>query len=212
MAPAKRISLNHMLLSAALVVSVLVFALSFAAKPALTTQPQEQIKVAGHLELSGIRARHMFLQQRGDKYYLFLRRVDKNDFAIVDVTDPSKPVLVDRNSLKEPPGGDVEMPAPGSALAIAFVPDSSSGAAASASAAKLPTETINLIDLSDPKRPKTIRTFKGVTSVAADDGRKLVFIANDEGLWVVSHHRNRPMPLCTSEFSAAEIYSMPDCR
>ena len=81
--------------------------------------------------------------------------------------------------------------------------------AASASAAKLPTETIHLIDLSDPKRPKTIRTFKGVTSVATDDGRKLVFLVNDEGLWVVSHHRTRPLPLCTSE---AEISSMPECR
>jgi hypothetical protein len=179
---------------------------SFAAKPALTTPAQEQIKVAGHLELPGIRVRHMLLQQRGDKYYLFLRRVDKNDFAIVDVTDPTKPVLVDRNSLKEAPGGEVEMPAPGSALAIAFVPDNSSG---TASAAKLATETIHLIDLSDPKRPKTIRTFKGVTSVATDEGRKLVFLVNDEGLWVVSHHRNRPLPLCTSE---AELSSMPECR
>lgn len=206
---AKRISHNHMPLSAALVVSVLVFALSLAAKPAPTTPPQEQIKVAGHLELSGIRAQHMFLQQRGDKYYLFIRRVDKNDFAIVDVTDPSKPVLVERNALKEPPGAEVEMPEPGSALAIAFVPDKSPGSGASASTGKLPTETINLVDLSDPKKPKTIRTFKGVTSVATDQGRKLVFIANDEGLWVVSHHRNRPLPFCTSE---SEISPMPDCR
>jgi len=206
---AKRISLNLMPLSGALVVSILAFAVSFGAKPALTTHAQEQIKVAGHLELPGIHVRHMFLQQRGDKYYLFLRRVDKNDFAIVDITEPTKPVLVERNSLKEPPGGDVEMPSPGSALAIAFVPDSSSSAAASPAAAKLPTETIHLIDLSDPKRPKTIRTFKGVTSVATDDGRKLVFLVNDEGLWVVSHHRNRPLPLCTSE---AEISSMPECR
>ena len=202
---AKRISPNLTSLCAALVVSVL----AFAAGPALTTPAQEQTKVAGHLELPGIHVRHMLPQQRGDKYYLFLRRVDKNDFAIVDATDPTKPVLVDRNSLKEAPGGEVELPAPGSALAIAFVPDSSSGAAASASAAKLPTETIHLIDLSDPKRPKTIRTFKGVTSVATDDGRKLVFLVNDEGLWVVSHHRSRPLPLCTSE---AEISSMPECR
>ena len=114
---AKRISLNLMPLSGALVVSILAFAVSFGAKPALTTHAQEQIKVAGHLELPGIHVRHMFLQQRGDKYYLFLRRVDKNDFAIVDITEPTKPVLVERNSLKEPPGGDVEMPSPGSALA-----------------------------------------------------------------------------------------------
>jgi len=205
---ANRISLNLMSLVRILVVSILAFALGFTAKTARTAQQaQEQIKVAGHVELPGINVQHMYLQQRGDKYYLFLRRVDKNDFAIADVTDPTKPVLVDRNALKEPSGGQVEMPASGSALAIAFVPDSNSGTAASA--AKLPTETIHLVDLSDPKRPKTIRTFKGVTSVATDDGRKLVFLVNNEGLWVVSHHRNRPLPLCTSE---SEITSMPECR
>jgi hypothetical protein len=99
------------------VVSVVAFANSLAAQPPRTTETQELVSVAGHLDLQGMAVKQIFLQQRGNKYYLFLRRVDKNDFAIVDVTEPTKPVLVDRNSLKEPPGGDVEMPSPGSALA-----------------------------------------------------------------------------------------------
>ena len=182
---------------------VLVLSLSSA-------QSQEQVSVAGHLELQGIRVKQMHLQQRGSKYYLFLRRADKNAFAIIDVTNPSNPVLADKNALAQPAGGSVDLPAPGSALAIAFAPDSGSAASAGRDAAdSLPTETVRLIDLTDPRHPKTIKTFSKVTTVANDDGRKLVFLVNNEGLWIVSHHRNRPLPMCTSE---SELESIPDCQ
>jgi hypothetical protein len=196
---------------AALLILIFSFVTVTLGKPPIPTSPQEQIKIAGHLDLPGIHVRHMFLQQRGEKSYLFLRRADKNDFAIVDVTDPSKPVLIDRSALREPAGGHVDMPPSGSALALAFVPERTSGTAdsgAPASAAGLPTESVRMIDLSDPKHPKTVKTFKGVTSVATDDGRKLVFLTNSEGLWIVSHHLNRPLPLCTSE---SDLTIMPEC-
>ena len=193
--------------SAGLLILVFFFSAATIAKPPVPPSPQEQIKVAGHLDLPGMQVRNMFLQQRGDKSYLYLRRADKNAFAIVDVTDPSKPVLIERRALEQPPGGSVDLPAPGSAFGISFVPDSSSGSA-STSSAPLPTETIQLLDFSDPKHPKPVKTIKGVTSVAKDDGRRLVFIVNNEGLWVVSHHRNRPMPMCTT---ADAEKAEPDC-
>jgi hypothetical protein len=55
------------------------------------------------------------------------------------------------------------------------------------------------MDLSDPKHPRTIRTFNGVTSILPDDTRKLVFIASNEGLSVLSHKQPFHLPLCTSE-------------
>jgi len=191
-----------LLFSAASLISLVSFTLAFAANPPAAPKPQEETKVVGHLELPGMHVQHIFMQQREDKNYLLLRRTDMNSFAIVDVTDPSKPVLIDRHALRERAGGHLEMPPPGSVLALAFAPEAdsgSAGAAAKASSASLPTETVRLIDLSDPKHPKTVRAFKGVTSVATDDGRKLIFLVNNEGLWIVSHHRERPLPLCTSE-------------
>jgi hypothetical protein len=53
--------------------------------------------------------------------------------------------------------------------------------------------------MSDPKNAKTLKTFKGVTSIYPDDGRTLVYLVNGEGLWIISHRMLRPMPLCTSE-------------
>ena len=190
---------------------ILVFALSqsFEGRPARAAQTPVQVSVAGHLELQGMSVKHIFVQQRGSKYYLLLRRADKNAFAIVDVTNPGNPILTDRNALSEPAGGSVDLPAQGSALAIAFVPDTTPAAAAGKPANSLPTETVRLVDLGDPRHPKTVKTFNKVTSVASDDGRKLVFLVNNEGLWIVSHFRNRPLPLCTSE---SEIQPLPDCQ
>lgn len=172
---------------------ILALAQRFEGQPPRAPQSPVQVSVAGHLELQGIRVKQIFVQQRGSKYFLFLRRADKNAFAIVDVTNPGNPVLADRNALPEPAGGNVDLPAPGSALAIAFVPDSAPATAAGKPGESLPTETVRLIDLGDPRHPKTIRVFNKVTSVASDDGRKLVFLVNNEGLWI-SHHRNRPLP------------------
>ena len=189
---------------------ILAVAHSLQGQPPRAQQSQEQVSVAGHLELQGIRVKQMFLQRRGGKNYLFLRRADKNAFAIVDVTNPGNPVLTDRDALREPAGGKVDLPAPGSALAIAFVPDSGPAASpARAAADSSPTETVRLIDLTDPRHPKTVRTFNKVTNVVNDDGRKLIFLLNNEGLWIISHHRNQPLPMCTSE---SEIESIPDCQ
>jgi hypothetical protein len=191
--------------------SILALAPTAGAQSSASASPV-QVNVAGHVELPGMRVKQMFLQQRGDKSYLFLRRADKNAFALVDVTNPSKPVLVQRHDLEEPAGGSVDLPAQGSALAIALIPTSASGSGASATpaaASALPTETVRLLDTSDPRHPKTIKTFKGVTSITTDDGRRLVFLVNNDGLWVVSHHRNRPLPLCTSEDAETPE---PDCQ
>jgi hypothetical protein len=68
---------------------------------------------------------------------------------------------------------------------------------------------VNVIDLSDPKHPRTIRTFNGVTSILPDDARKLVFITNNEGLWVLSHKQPYHVPLCTSE---DVMNPNPDCQ
>src|SRR5215469_6986383 len=81
-----------------LVVCLLAFAHNSEARPPRAAQTQEQISVAGHLDLRGMPVKQMFLQQRGGKSYLFLRRADQNAFAIVDVTNPASPVLADKGA------------------------------------------------------------------------------------------------------------------
>jgi hypothetical protein len=171
-----------------------------------SNQSQEQIKVVAHLPLDGMHVNQMFVQQRDSKFYLYLHRPTKDAFALVDVTDPNKPVLVSRDSLKEPSGTQLQPPASGSAFAVAVTPE---GGASTRANVQLPTETVQLVDMSNPKNARSVKTFKGVTSIYPDDARKLVYLVNGEGLWIVSHRMTKPLPLCSSE---SALTSLPDCQ
>ena len=157
---------------------------------------QEQIKVVGHLVLENMHVNQMFVQQRGSKFYLYLHRPGKDAFALVDVTKVNKPVLISRNAMKGSSANGRAGNAQETSLAVTVTPE---GNPQQAAAAPLPTETVNLVDTSDPQKPKAVKTFKGVTAIYPEDGRKLVYLVNSEGLWIISHHMVQPMPLCTSE-------------
>jgi len=167
----------------------------------------EHIRVVGHLPLQGMHVNQMFVQQRGSKVYLFLHRPTRQAYALVDVTKPDKPVLVSRDTLKESGSSQLEGPAPGSVFAITVTPENASES--QASTATLPTETVQFVDMSDPKNAKSVQTFKGVTSIYPDDARKLVYLVNGDGLWIVSHHMTHPLPLCNSE---SALTPEPDCQ
>ena len=175
---------------------------------------QEHIRVLAHLPLNGMHVNQMFVEQEGNKSYLYLHRTGDNAFAVVDVTRPSKPVLLSRKAIEEPARAQINPPAPGSVLAIALQPEragqgSSVSPHTGAAAAVLSTETVQLMDLSDPQNPKTLQTFEGVTSMFPESGRKLVYLVNAQGLWIIQHHASHPMPLCTS---ADALNPLPDCQ
>jgi hypothetical protein len=78
-----------------------------------------------------------------------------------------------------------------------------------------PTETVRLLDLSDPRNPKTIQEFNGVTSLLPDGGHGLIYLTNNQGLWILRYSRTallepaKKKKPCDSE---AEISAMPpDC-
>ena len=173
-----------------------------------TGSSPEHVKVLAHIPLEGMHVNQMFVQQRDNKFYLYLHRPMKDAFALVDVSHPDKPVLLTRDALKEAPGGQVQAPASGSVLALTVTPEAGASHAMPTTV-QLPTETVQFVDMSDPKNAKTVKTFKGVTSVFPDDARKLVYLVNREGLWIVSHRMVRPMPLCTSEEA---MNPLPNCQ
>lgn len=203
----RKIGTRYVTFFVALFASILMAA-PYAAAQSGTAQPStEKVKVVGHIDLQGIHAKQIFLRSRENRNYLYIQRPHKHAFAIVDVTKPDNPVIVERAALQASSGGSVELPPQGSVLAISLTPEHP--AAASEPDAPLPTESIKLIDLSDPAHPKTLKTFDGVTALTSDDGRKLVYIVNNEGLWIVSHRQSRPLPLCTT---SADEAIMPSCQ
>lgn len=159
---------------------------------------EEPAKVIAHITLPGTAVRQMFLQHHDGKQYLYLQQ--GAHFTVVDVTDPKNPTIVERVASR----GGLEWIQSGLALTVAPEKGSTSQQPSTVS-----TQVVNVMDLSDPKHPRTIQTFSGVTSVLPDDTRELIFIANNEGLTVLSHKQPYHLPLCTSE---SAMMSEAQCR
>lgn len=155
---------------------------------------KEITKVVAHIPLPGSAVRQIFFEEENGKQYLYLQQ--NVHFTVVDVTDPEKPQIVERVK----PGG--KLTDVGAGLAIAVSSDQSGEGT-------VPTQTVKLMDMSDPKNPHTVKTFTGVTSMFSEDGRHLIYLTNSEGLWVVKHSMRRRLPLCTSE---SEENTVVQCR
>jgi hypothetical protein len=181
------------------------------------TPAVEKVKVVGHLALPGMHINQMFVQRVGKKDLLYLHRPNKRAFAVVDVTNPEKPGLMDSAALQGPARQQLAVAGSDQSLGIATTPEAANGTVANGNAANaqasapvtLSTETVKILDLGDPAHPRVIKTFAGVTSMLPDDSRKLIYIANGEGLWIVRHRQTHPMPFCTSEDALTQE---PNCQ
>jgi hypothetical protein len=155
---------------------------------------KEITKVVAHIPLPGSAVRQILFQEENGKQYLYLQQ--HVHFTVVDVTDPNKPHIVERVAQ----GGKLTDVEPG--IAITVSSDQSGDGT-------VPTQTVKLLDTTDPKNPHTVQTFTGVTSMLSEDGRHLIYLTNSDGLWVVKHTMKRRLPFCTSE---SEENSVAQCR
>jgi LVIVD repeat len=182
-----------------------------ASDPAPPKPTDVPATVIAHLPLPQATGNQMLLQKENGKEYLYVQQASKQGFMIVDVSKPEKPNLLKRSAQSDQAtSGSLDIVSPD--VAIAQAPEKTSGTLTSSNH---PTETVRVLDLSDPRNPKTLETFTKVTSVLPDGAHGLLYIANSDGLWVLRY--NRPSLLepakkkarCDSE---SEIAAMPpDC-
>jgi len=169
-------------------------------------------KVIAHLPLQEAPGGEMLLQNKGDKQYLYVQKASKQGFMVVEVTKPALPSLVKTSaSSNGATAGKLEMAGPD--VAIAEVPDRT--VKGTIHSTDYPTETVRLLDLTDPAHPKVLQTFTGVTSILQDPGRGLIYLANNDGLWILNHSRPGIKPAKAKKPCASEdaIASMPpDCQ
>jgi len=167
--------------------------------------------VIAHLPLPQATGNQMLLQKENGKEYLYVQQASKLGFMVVDVSKPDKPNLLKRTAqTNQATAGNMEMVSPD--VAIAEMPEKKPNSLTSSSR---PTETVRVLDLSDPRNPKTLQEFNGVTSLLPDGNHGLIYLANNEGLWILRYNRPgmlqpaRKKPPCDSN---AEIMAMPpDC-
>jgi hypothetical protein len=153
----------------------------------------------------------MLLQRENGKQYLYVQQAAKQGFMVVDVSKPDKPSLLKRSAeSNQSTSGNLQMVTPD--VAIAEGPEKTPTTLTSSNH---PTETVRVLDLSDPRNPKTLETFNKVTSILPDGGHSLIYLTNNEGLWILRYNHPsllepaRKKPPCDSN---SEIMAMPpDC-
>lgn len=181
-----------------------ILALATGALAKKPDKPSPPASVIAHVPLEGAVASQMYLQARGDKRYLYIDQGTNQGYTVVDISKPAQP-----NILKHVASGKVQVM--GSDIALAEVPEQSKTVARS----HTPTESVTVLDTSDPANPKTIQTFQGVTSVLQDSVRGLIFLTNNEGLWILRQTSATMKPArkkqpCNSESAISAM--PPDCE
>jgi hypothetical protein len=167
--------------------------------------------ILAHLPLPQPTGNQMLLQREEGKQYLYVQQASKQGFMIVDVSKPEQPSLLKRTAAQnQSTAGNLEMVSPD--VAIAEAPEKTPTTLTNSNR---PTETVRLLDLSDPHNPKTLETFNRVTSLLPDGHHGLIYLTNDQGLWILRYNRPpllqpaKKKPPCDS--NAAIMAMPPDC-
>jgi hypothetical protein len=194
-----------------LLLFVLIAGFALATEPSAPKPTDLPATIIAHLALPQPTGREMLLQKENGKQYLYVQQASKQGFMIVEVTKPEEPNLLKRTAqANQATSGNLEMVSPD--VAIAQAPERTQSTLTSN---EHPTEIVRVLDLSDPRNPKTLETFNNVTGILPDGGHGLIYLTNDEGLWILRYTRPprfepaKKKPPCDSE---SEIAAMPpDC-
>jgi len=196
----------------AMIVSAAVVLVSAPRLVANTKPTEVPAKVIAHLPLQEPSGSEMLLQSKGDKQFLYVQKSSKQGFMVVDVTKPQRPSLVGTSTGSgEATAGKLQLAGPD--VGLAEIPDKNSKGVIRST--DNPTETVKILDLSDPAHPKVLQTFTEVTSILQDSGRGLIYLANNEGLWILNYTRPGITPAkkkrpCTSEDAIRAM--PPECE
>lgn len=198
------------LLSCVLVCSILI---ATAGASETNSKPTDvPATVIAHLPLPQATGSQMLLQKDNGKQYLYVQQAGKQGFMIVDVTKPERPSLLKRSAeSNQSTSGNLQMVSPD--VAIAEAPERTPSTLTSNNR---PTETVRVLDLSDPRNPKTLDTFNKVTSLLPDGGHSLIYLTNNDGLWILRYNHpallepSKKKPPCDSE--SAIMAMPPDCE
>jgi hypothetical protein len=165
-----------------------------------SSSPSSQAKVLAHLHLSDGGARRMFLRQEGKTRYLYVQQPSGQGFTVIDVTKPGSPRLIKRLPLET-------LTVVGSGLVITGVPAKSATMSASAAADAIP-EPVHVVDAGDPGNLRTLQTYDGPASILQDSARNLIYVLDNDGVWILSHHQHQRRHECSSSDAISPI---PNC-
>jgi hypothetical protein len=154
--------------------------LSARNKKAEPPAPKDEIEVVGHIPLTGGPVRHFQATQHFSSYYLYAQHEAGGSATLIDVTKTSQPAVL-ADVAYAPSGESSNLTVVAGTAALVSSEPVAPGAATA-------PQTIRIMDFSDPKNPKVAREFTGVTAMSRDNGRGLIYVANQDGIWILQKH------------------------
>jgi hypothetical protein len=166
---------------AAMTLLTLVASRAGASDRAATKPFEPAIAVVAHLPLNGGPADQLFVRE-GPKNQILLYIVHESGRAtsVIDITQPAHAALV--TGIDAAPGAMGGRVVTVGANTLIVENDQSP-------AAEAPHQSriVRLFDLSDPATPRVALQFEHVSAYVLDASRSLIYLVNDEGLWIVRH-------------------------
>ncbi len=171
--------LSTPLLLAALIVSIsTIYASERHHSKAYESDSEDQIQVVGHVAISGP-ITQLLPTQHFSSFYLYAEHEPGKALTLIDVTKANDPTVV--NSLPYPADA-----ASGNLVAVAGM----AGLAVDRQGPSKPARpsVVRIMNFADPSHPKVAREFAGVTAITTDNRRRLIFLADSEGIWILREH------------------------
>jgi len=184
---------NLILAVAAMVISCAP--LAAAGKKAAQALRPDMIEVIAHLPLGGTPQRNLLISEHWRRQYLYMRSFDGHVSTVIDVTTASSPKLIQRVAAREPGRqlGDVVGTA---VLEIEVAPGE---------AAK-PARTVSITSFANLEQPRVIQQFTKVTDLVRDRQRGLIYLINDQGLYILQERPAVDQEL-EDEYGAYVLYN-----
>ena len=155
-----------------------------ARKPSTKTavQNNDQIEVIGHVTFDGTVVTQVTTGEHWRKNYLYLSSADK--IVVVDVTNGARPSIA----------GEYRRPLPAAQAQVQVVVGNAILFADARPATHVPS-SICIMSFANPADPKIVRQFTKVTGFLIDSRRGLVYVVNNEGLWILIGNPGRDLEL-----------------
>jgi hypothetical protein len=142
--------------------------------------PQDAITVVGHIPLTGGPVTGFTATQHYSRAYVYAEHEAGKGLTLIDVTDASQPRVLSDVGDPSASGSASLLAAAGTAVLV-----SDSALAAVKPAA---TQTIRIMNFSDPLHPTVAQEFKGVTAMTQNVGPGLILLSNADGIWILQQH------------------------
>jgi hypothetical protein len=155
-----------------------------ARKPStkITTQNDDQIEVIAHVAFDGTGVTQVTTGEHWRKNYLYLNSADK--ITVVDVTNGGRPNITSEYRHSLPAAQAQVQVVVGNAVLLADAQP----------ATQVPS-SISIMSFANPADPKMVRQFTKVTGFLIDSRRGLIYVVNNEGLWILSENPGRDLEL-----------------